>query len=111
MPLMPRRPTDRSLLRGLIALYLGLATVLAACGAMFGGYNAFVGAVGAVSAVISFGLLVTTLCACSPGCCTGTPCSGRIADPRCNRRSRGWRFFAPAHGTDSASIFVRRVAP
>jgi hypothetical protein len=58
---MPRRPTDRSLLRGLIALYLGLATVLAACGAMFGGSNAFVGAVGAVSAVISFGLLVTTL--------------------------------------------------
>ena len=61
MPLLPRRPSDRSLLRGLMAFYFGLAMVLAVCGALFGGSNALVGAVVAVSAVISFGLLVATL--------------------------------------------------
>ena len=61
MPPLPRRPSDQSLLRGLTALYLGLAIVLAACGALFGGSSAFLGAVVSISAVISFGLLVTTL--------------------------------------------------
>jgi hypothetical protein len=61
MPVLPRRPRDRSLLRGLMALYFGLAAVLAAYGALFGGSNALVAVVVAVSAVISFGLLVTTL--------------------------------------------------
>jgi hypothetical protein len=61
IPPLPPRPSDQSLLHGLMALFLGLAIVLAACGALFGGSNAFVGTVVAISAVISFGLLVTTL--------------------------------------------------
>jgi hypothetical protein len=44
-----------------MALYFGLATVLAGYGALFDGSNALVAVVVAVSAVISFGLLVTTL--------------------------------------------------
>ena len=61
MPLLPRRPSDRSLLRGLMALYFGLAVVLAAFGALLGDSSAVLGAVAAVSALICFGLLVTTL--------------------------------------------------